>query len=159
MAVHSGWQITLGLLPLVTSVPNVQADATELSVKRLESLQGSLRTDTYFVILSCEGNVRSPLNRKPHEQSERPNIIVTIVGSIASDRNDTIRRTNTGLFMEKVDEIHHAIIGQTLSLPSPFSTTVVPYEAVELPSDEALSQLSLRIRQLQYQFQCNRSGA
>lgn len=159
MGLHAGYQIAKQIAENLRTVTDVvKVEATELQVTRLEQLQDEIKPHKYMVVVSPEDSRRVAQTRKRHQQSESPLIVVTVIASTQAERPDE-RDSNTEAFMNKVDEIHHALIDVEITLASPFGPVQFPSEAVEVPADDILSQFSLRIRQLQYQFQVNRSGA
>ncbi|MEQ9407744.1 MAG: hypothetical protein RIK87_08445 [Fuerstiella sp.] len=158
MGKHSGLEICKVLVDRVDVIDDVTARAGEVDFRTLENLQTTLNDDAYYAIFSPEENTRRVKDRRVAAQEERPIVMLTLVGSMVheQDMNDV---SVLEQFLEKLDDIHHAIFGTTIDLPAPFGRASWPVESVEVPSDEQLSQLSLRIRQLQYPFHVTRSGS
>lgn len=155
----SGWEICDLLVPLANAVSGITALAAEIDMTLYETLQSELAaTSEYRVVFSPDAKLRRVINRNVSAQQEAVNVQMTLIQSAAGqfNLNDAQPARDFG---KKLDELHHSIYNQPITLPAPFGRAVWPQEAPDEPSDEDLSQFSLRVRRISYVFTVQRSGA
>lgn len=153
---HTGWQIAKALRDRFNLYEAFQAKASEVTFQTLEKLQGKLTHDRYFAIFSPEQNTRVVKERRVTAQEERPAVMMTVVASVTQSP-DITDETHQETFGSVVDWAHFRVL-ERIELPPPITQVSIQPEAIEVPSDESLGQLSLLIRHFEYRFLVTRDG-
>ena len=158
MGIHAGLEICKALQPVIDSVESVTAEAGEVTIQRLDGLQTKLKDGEYCVILSPEDVSRTLKARDLRIRNERHTITLTLVASCVQ-QSDLNNIEPVEQFLSKLVDLDDLIYQTPIALDAPYGNVNHPIESIEVPSDDELRHLSLRIRQLQYPFTAARTGA
>lgn len=163
LVVNPQFAVAKVLRDRIRTLSNINCVAADLSYQSLATR--AKRSGDTFVVVSPEDMTRTVASRRRVGTGSAQFVIgLTISKHTGNEAADDEAATEA--FLNTVQSVIDAAMGITddtpdgtdISLPTPWGGVRWPEEVTEIPADEELSSLSLRVRTVQFQFQTNRGA-
>lgn len=155
---HCGFEIAAALATRFDALDDcIESKVGEPVARTFQHLQDCLPPDHFFVLFTPEANTRVVKDRRLTAHEERPAVMCSFICTTRHLTNPHDDPDHLESYMSFVDWAHFRVL-EKITLPKPYDRANVNQETLEVPSDEVLGQLALRIRHFEYTFQVTRSG-